>query len=325
MSLQLGNSLDFYSQWEAPTVIVSDGPYGLGIYPSEPNTVEGLGDWYKPHLEAWSSYSLPSTTLWFWNSEVGWATCHQAIIDAGWEYKSCNIWDKGISHIAGNCNTQTIRQFPVVTELCVQYVRKPVFKRAEGVVTVQDWLRAEWERTGLPFNEANEACGVKAAATRKYFGTDEQWYFPPADVFKVIADYANLHGKPEGKPYFSQDGISQMPFENWEMMRSKFKCPHGFTNVWNESALHGKERLQCSEGVAHVNQKPLRLMELIIETSSDKGDVVWEPFGGLCSASIAALQLERIPFAAEINEGFFNVAKSRIEKFCSGIQMRFDI
>ncbi len=42
----------------------------------------------------------------------------------GWQYRCTNIWDKGIGHIAGNVNSKTIRQFPIVTEVCVQYVRK---------------------------------------------------------------------------------------------------------------------------------------------------------------------------------------------------------
>ena len=34
----LGDALDFYDMWETPTVIISDGPYGLGSYPGDPDT-----------------------------------------------------------------------------------------------------------------------------------------------------------------------------------------------------------------------------------------------------------------------------------------------
>ena len=37
---------------------------------------------------------------------------------------------------------------------------------------MQEWLRAEWRRTGLPWRAANEACGVSNAATRKYLTGD---------------------------------------------------------------------------------------------------------------------------------------------------------
>lgn len=33
----------------------------------------------------------------------------------------------------------------------------------------------EWQRAGLPLYKANEACGVKNAATRKYLTQDWLW------------------------------------------------------------------------------------------------------------------------------------------------------
>ena len=43
----------------------------------------------------------------------------------------------------------------------------------------------------------------------------------------------------------------------------------------------------------HGNQKPVKLMERIIGASTDPGDVIWDPFGGLCSGAVAAMNLEQ--------------------------------
>ena len=75
-ALVLGNALDHYDAWPSPTVIVSDGAYGVSGFPGDPPTPEGLADWYAPHVAAWSRRALPSTTLWFWGTEIGWATVH---------------------------------------------------------------------------------------------------------------------------------------------------------------------------------------------------------------------------------------------------------
>ena len=309
----LGDSLVAIRSWAKPMVIVSDGPYGLSSYPGDPTTPEGLADWYKPHLEAWYEMALPSCTLWFWNSEQGWANCHRMIEDCGWEFRNCHIWDKGMSHVAGNVNTKTIRKYPVVTEVCVQYVRKNMLPSAGKNLPLKDWLRAEWERTGLPFRETNIACGVKDAATRKYFSRDHLWYFPPSEAFLRIADYANHRGRSAGRPYFAKpDGTPFLPAE-WEGMRAKFRCEMGVTNVWHEPPVRGVERLKGEQGVLHMNQKPLSLLELAIRASSDPDDVVWEPFGGLCSATIAAMRLGRRAFAAEINPLFHRLATERIQ------------
>jgi site-specific DNA-methyltransferase (adenine-specific) len=54
-------------------------------------------------------------------------------------------------------------------------------------------------------------------------------------------------------------------------------------------------------------------MRRILLASTRPEDVLWEPFGGLCSASVAAIQLKRKPFAAEIDKNFFNLARERLE------------
>ena len=43
-----------------------------------------------------------ATTLWFWNTELGWATVHPLLVAQGWDYVQAVTWDKGVAHIAGN-------------------------------------------------------------------------------------------------------------------------------------------------------------------------------------------------------------------------------
>ena len=313
--LHKGDVMAWYGSWPEPTVIVSDGPYGLGSYPGDPPTPDGLANWYKPHVEEWSKKATPQTTLWFWNSEIGWATVHPLLAAAGWKYRACHVWDKGKAHVAGNANTKTLRMFPVVTEVCVQYVRELEFYSNGHKQTVKEWLRSEWIRTGLPFRLANEACGVKNAATRKYLTSDHLWYYPPANAFERLSEYANQYGDARGAPYFSADGEKPILRDEWDRMRAKFYCEYGITNVWHEPPVSGEERLKVGNGrVAHINQKPLRLLEICIRASSDEGDVVWEPFGGLCSVAVASHRLGRQCYSAEINERFYLAARNRLRR-----------
>lgn len=304
--------LNVSEQWDEPTVIISDGPYGIGGFPGDPKTPENLGEIYEPFIKDWSSKSSPKTTLWFWNTELGWANVHPYLIQNGWEFVNCHIWNKGLAHIAGNSNTKTLRKIPVVTEICVQYVKKAFFEVDGSELTMQEWLRYEWKRTGLPFSKTNTACGVKNAATRKYFTNCHLWYFPPPDAFEKIVEYANKHGKPSGRPYFSIDGINPMTKKEWSNMRAKFNCPFGITNVWEAPPLNGKERLKNGNKALHLNQKPLKFMDLSVRASSNENDVIWEPFGGLCSASVASYNLNRKSFAAEINKDVYKLAVKRL-------------
>lgn len=308
------DALELYEAWDPPIVIISDGAYGVSGFPGDPPTYESLGEWYEPHIEQWSRKATPQTTLWFWNTEIGWATVHPILVKHGWNYINCHIWDKGLAHVAGNANTKSLRKLPIVTEVCVQYVKKPVFRIANKELSMQEWLRHEWQRTGLPFSKTNEACGVKNAATRKYFTKCHLWYYPPPDAFEGIVRYANTYGKENGKPYFSLDGKNSITKEKWAKMRTKFNCPFGVTNVWHEPPLNGQERIKSGSKAIHLNQKPLKFMELIIEVSSDPGDLIWEPFGGLCSVALASYRLKRQCVAAEIDTDIFRQAVSRLER-----------
>lgn len=308
-----GDSLDFYGEWESPTVIISDGPYGINGYRGDLKSPVGLDEWYEPHIAAWSAKSTPQTTLWFWNTELGWATVHPILLKYGWEFKTCNVWDKGMSHVAGNTNTKTISHLPVVSEVCVQYIKKPTFKIGNRNLSMKDWLRFEWERTGLPFSKTNDACGVANAATRKYFTKCHLWYMPPAEMFGKISDYANKYGNPVGRPYFSTDGVSPLSKDDWEKMKPKFHCPFGVTNVWTTAQLRSSERLKKGLKALHLNQKPLELIQRIIEMSSDKGDIVWDPFGGLFTSAISCLDTQRICYSSEITPEVFNEGQRRIK------------
>lgn len=296
--------------------IISDGPYGLGKFPGEDRTDENLAEWYAPHIAAWSRVASSQTTLWFWNTEVGWAMVHPVLALHGWEYQELVIWDKGVQHIAGNVNSKTIRGLPVVTEVAARYTFRPRLKTGDTrePLPMKQWLRHEWERSGLPLYRANEACGVANAATRKYLTLCHLWYMPPPEHLEAMARYCQEHGEQVHPPCFSLDGETRPTAEDWKRMRAKWNHTHALTNVWREPPVHGEERIKGVKGYLHAAQKPLELMRRQIAACTDPGDVVWEPFGGLCSATVAAIQLGRGAFAAEHNPKFAEAAEHRLQE-----------
>lgn len=309
------DAMECYGEWPEPTVIMVDGPYGIGGFPGDPRATDALPSWYAPHIAEWSRRALPSTTLWFWGTELGWSKVNPLLETNGWNYEQAFIWNKGISHVAGNVNSLTIRSAPVVTEICVRYSRKATLKNRDGEpVPLKEWLRDEWERTGIPFSRTNEACGVKNAATRKYFTKDGLWYFPPADAMMKLAGYANENGNRENAPYFNIRGKELTP-ELWNAMRPKWHHEHGTTNVWNVPPLHSRERLRnpATGKALHNNQKPAEIIDYIVRASSDPGDTVWDPFCGLATTAACCLNSGRDCYSAEIDENTFNAACKRVD------------
>lgn len=329
-TLYRGNALRAYSKWARPDTIISDGAYGVRGFHGDTVSADELVDWYRPHVKAWDEAVKPSTALWFWNTEIGWASVHPLLVAHGWEYVQTVTWDKGISHIAGNVNGDTIRRLPVVSEVSVLYQRRLLIDTVDGAMPVKKWLRYEWQRAGLALNRANEACGVKNAATRKYLTQDWLWYFPPGVMVERLADYAALHGNPSGRPYFSVDGERPVTAAEWDALRYTWNHAHGVTNVWQRPSLHDSERIKGTmhrsaprvhnpsiASAAHLNQKPLEFMQRQVAATTNPGGVVWEPFGGLASASVAAVQLGRRAYVAELQKQFQDIAESRLREAIS--------
>jgi site-specific DNA-methyltransferase (adenine-specific) len=309
--LSRADSLTEYATWPTPDCIVSDGAYGVLGFEGDTANHEAIAEWYEPHVAAWAKAATFRTTLWFWNTEIGWAVTHPVLERHGFRYVSCNVWDKGKGHIAGNVSTKTIRRFPVVTEVCAHYVFEP---KIQGL-TLKQWLLSEWKRSGLPLKASNLACGVRDAATRKYLTTSHLWYLPPPETAAKLSKYANDQGRPEGRPYFAFDGKHPLTMEEWAELRAHFTCPHGVTNVWTRPALRNDERVKTKGLKAvHLNQKPLDLMERLVLSSTRPDGVVWEPFGGLFTASLAAVRAGRQAFGAEIDPVYYAYGVARFDE-----------
>ena len=56
-------------------------------------------------------------------------------------------------------------------------------------------------------------------------------------------------------------------------------------------------------------------MKVFISNSSKEGEVVLDPFMGVGSTIIAAVELNRKFIGIEIDEKYFKIAKERIESF----------
>lgn len=63
----------------------------------------------------------------------------------------------------------------------------------------------------------------------------------------------------------------------------------------------------------HPTEKPVELNKILIENSSNEGDVILDPFMGSGSSGVACKELNRNYIGIEIDERYFDIAKSRIQ------------
>lgn len=135
-------------------------------------------------------------------------------------------------------------------------------------------------------------------------GLEDIWYATKSDTYtfnleavkirkKVIAPY-----RVEGKP------------KDWEETESgnyRDTCP---SNFWDDITI---PFWSMSENTAHPTQKSEKLLAKIILASSNRGDVVFDPFLGSGTSSVVAKKLGRRYLGIEAEEQYCLWAEQRLE------------
>ena len=62
----------------------------------------------------------------------------------------------------------------------------------------------------------------------------------------------------------------------------------------------------------HDTEKPVELMKILIENSTQKGDIVLDPFVGVGATALACIESERDYIGIELDENYYNIAKERV-------------
>jgi site-specific DNA-methyltransferase (adenine-specific)/modification methylase len=92
----------------------------------------------------------------------------------------------------------------------------------------------------------------------------------------------------------------------WNFSRQK-----DMHNFIESSICMGKERVK---NPVHPTQKPVKILSHLIKLATKPGDLVLDPFMGVGSTGVAALQLRRRFIGIEIDPQYFKAASQRMEE-----------
>ena len=117
-----------------------------------------------------------------------------------------------------------------------------------------------------------------------------------------------------------RDGIPSNDNADCELIWTNQKRPaRVYRHLWN-GMLKASERDQRR---VHPTQKPVALMEWIIQNYTDEGDTILDPFMGSGSTGVACARLGRSFIGMEIEPMYYDIAKQRIET--AHAQMRMEL
>jgi hypothetical protein len=125
------------------TLAIVDGPYGMGKAAWDRVSIDGLADWYAPHIARVSALLAPSASVYLWNTAEGWARLDPVMRAAGWTFRGLVTWDKGIASHRRK-GVEDAERGPTVTEVCGFYQREEWAPSAWP--GRDDWLRRRARR-----------------------------------------------------------------------------------------------------------------------------------------------------------------------------------
>ena len=97
-------------------------------------------------------------------------------------------------------------------------------------------------------------------------------------------------------------------FSDGELIWTSFEKPlRIFRYLYMGCMQEGKEEKRC-----HPTQKPVKLMEWIINNYSDENDIILDPFAGSGSTLVACKQLNRRYIGIDISVEYCDIARDRL-------------
>lgn len=167
-----------------------------------------------------------------------------------------------------------------------------IFSCSKGGGEVAEYMKSELEKSGLTVKKINELLGTNTMASH-YFRAGCQFVLPTKEKYEKLQTTGFWK-----RPYEELKEKTIPIFNLWQGGKSK-------SNV-----LEYKK----DNGGYHPTQKPVALLEDLIQTYSNEGNAVLDFTMGSGSTGVACVNTNRHFIGIELDEGYFNIAKKRIEE-----------
>lgn len=199
-------------------------------------------------------------------------------------------WKK---NVAGNflCSSQNCMQY--IEDICL--FRKDC-NDYSGNHPLRDYFLDKKDKSGLSNKDFAVILGNGMAS--HYFTTKIQFACPTEENYKKL----------------QTTGFFPLPFEEIKRIDEEYKdrFPSVFNRMGAKSKSNVFEYARDSDGY-HPTQKPVALLEDLIQTYSNKDDTVLDFTMGSGSTGVACINTGRNFIGIELDKGYFDIAQKRIE------------
>ena len=137
-----------------------------------------------------------------------------------------------------------------------------------------------------------------------------------------------LRKSKDAKPYFDKDAVrlsydddtikqylKDKRYKDLDARKTHLEKGKYATNILRVPSLKGSSK----EKVGHPSQKPIKLIEMLVLSSTREGDKVLDPFLGSGTTALACQNLNRDFVGIEIESKYVEVAQNRLKETASNL------
>lgn len=132
-----------------------------------------------------------------------------------------------------------------------------------------------------------------------------------------------LRKSKDAKPYFDKDAVrlsydddtikqylKDKRYKDLDARKTHLEKGKYATNILRVPSLKGSSK----EKVGHPSQKPVKLIEMLVQSATREGDFVLDPFLGSGTTALACQNLNRNFAGIEIEQKYIEIAENRLRK-----------
>jgi len=249
------DSLNYFKKIPKNSIdcFILDPPYFKVVsefWDNQFNDISKYLEWIELFIKEFKRISKKNSVIWIFGFNYQLGKILNILEKYNFRYKQTIALNKGLKSIAGRSSSK-LKMFPTASE----YI---YFFYNDCRKDIKNFLREKAEIKKLKSSEINKYLGkaYNGGGTWSSIAGKNQsnLQFPTREDWKKLQNLLNFNEKYENFVY-------------------TFNLTPGLTDIWNDIDFYIKNRI-------HPTQKPTKLIERIVLTSTNKGQWILDPFAG---------------------------------------------
>jgi site-specific DNA-methyltransferase (adenine-specific) len=303
--------------------IITDPPYFeiKGDFDFVFKSFDEYLEWVKLLAVEFQRILKPNGSLLWFGDDKNIAYC-QVIFDKHFNFLNHLVWDKINPICKGEAN---FRKFATRTERILYYANT---RSKTGLEEIKEDVNnfKSLREYALKVRVYCDYSRARMLKVLKHHGSQHflepkgpQWELPTPETYKELIDVFGID-KMEG--FREYEALRQ----EYEALRRPFNYQLGVYEILRQQNHHN-ETFFITGKESHATVKPLKLMQRLIELTTNENNIVFDPFMGSGTTGIACMNLKRNFIGTELDTEYFEIAKKRVEKayYSKNVEIKNDI